>query len=316
MINKIEQISKEEFTAIFGENNLVYLNSSFNELNSDKCSKVIYLLFNQNEKKEMGIIFGLLENNVLSAPFSAPFTNIVTTKEKKSNDYYEFVKELISYVRNLNLAKSIKITLPPLIYDETAITYLQNALFSNRFTVQTLDINHYLILKEEEDYLVGLKSRERRTVKKTFKNRLQLNKATSHEEQKEAYDIIKKNRDAKGYPLRMSFKQIQNTIELIDADFFIVKDELENNVAAALVYNLSNSISQVIYWGDLPGNEEKSPMNFLAYALLKYYYQLGVKILDIGPSSENSNPNFGLSDFKQSLGCECTTKLSFSIKLS
>ena len=56
-------------------------------------------------------------------------------------------------------------------------------------------------------------------------------------------------------------------------------------------------------------------MNFLAYKVFKFYKHKKFNFVDIGPSTENSIPNNGLSDFKESIGCDIELKLEFSIKL-
>ena len=38
-----------------------------------------------------------------------------------------------------------------------------------------------------------------------------------------------------------------------------------------------------------------------------------VVILDIGPSTENGIPNYGLCEFKESIGCSVTMKYSFEL---
>ena len=56
-------------------------------------------------------------------------------------------------------------------------------------------------------------------------------------------------------------------------------------------------------------------MNFMAFSMLKYYSNKGVSFFDLGPSTDNSLPNFGLSDFKQSIGCLPSIKFSFKLDL-
>lgn len=132
----------------------------------------------------------------------------------------------------------------------------------------------------------------------------------SQDSKRIAYEIIAENRQAKGYPLRMTFKQIYDTMQTVDSKVFIVKNALSEYIASAFVYHVNNSIAQVIYWGDKPGNSQYKSINFIAYRLLQYYHGLKFKYLDIGPSTENSIPNFGLCDFKESILCSRSLKFS------
>ena len=97
----------------------------------------------------------------------------------------------------------------------------------------------------------------------------------------------------------MTWEQVYETAKIINADFFLVND-MEKPIAAAIVFHVTHSIVQVIYWGDRVGYSEKKPMNFLAFKLFEYYKNVGIKIIDLGPSTLNSVPNHGLCEFKES----------------
>ena len=85
------------------------------------------------------------------------------------------------------------------------------------------------------------------------------------------------------------------------------------DVAAVLAYDVSHDISQVVYWGDVPGYSELRPMNKLAYETFCHFARCGRLMLDIGPSSSDGIPSPGLCDFKASLGCILTPK--FTVEL-
>jgi lipid II:glycine glycyltransferase (peptidoglycan interpeptide bridge formation enzyme) len=69
---------------------------------------------------------------------------------------------------------------------------------------------------------------------------------------------------------------------------------------------------QVIYWGDIPEFSKYKTMNFLSFNIFEHYKKSGLKIVDIGPSTENSIPNYGLCEFKESIGCSIAAKVTFS----
>ena len=84
-----------------------------------------------------------------------------------------------------------------------------------------------------------------------------------------------------------------------------------NDIAAAQVFHVCEGIVQVIYWGDVPGYSVLKPINYLAYELINFYGERGFQYIDIGPSSEKGRPNYGLCDFKSSIGCDLNAKFSF-----
>jgi lipid II:glycine glycyltransferase (peptidoglycan interpeptide bridge formation enzyme) len=113
----------------------------------------------------------------------------------------------------------------------------------------------------------------------------------------------------------MTWDQLLESTAIIPADFFIVKKE-EISVAAAVVFHVANQIVQVIYWGDLPQYAEFKTMNFLSFQVFQYYTKQGISIIDIGPSTEDSVPNNGLCEFKESIGCDISIKTEFFKKLN
>jgi len=104
-------------------------------------------------------------------------------------------------------------------------------------------------------------------------------------------------------------------MQVVPVDFFLVKKETDD-IAAAVVFHVADGIVQVVYWGDLPAYAECKTMNFLSYHLFEYYQKKGIRIIDIGPSTENSIPNHGLCEFKESIGCSIGIKTEFYKSLS
>ena len=85
------------------------------------------------------------------------------------------------------------------------------------------------------------------------------------------------------------------------------------DVAAAQVFHVAKGVAQVVYWGDLRAYSHLRTMNSLAYMLFAYYHATGLKVLDIGPSTEGGVPNHGLCEFKEGIGCSVTPKFSFML---
>jgi len=108
----------------------------------------------------------------------------------------------------------------------------------------------------------------------------------------------------------MTWNQVFSTTEIIPADFFLLSHN-KDYVASAIIFHVAPKMVQVIYWGGLPDFAKYKTMNFLSYSIFDYYQKLGIKIIDIGTSTENGIPNYGLCEFKESIGCRISTKLSF-----
>lgn len=312
---EIKEVTAKEYQDFVKEYVTVFEKPGFNELNKHKCKEVLYLLF-VDEKYRFGVIAGITNENILKIPFSAPFS--LLTPLKKNNKvmaYNDAVIALKEYCKIKNY-KGIYITLPPKLYSETVISNLENALFINGFKIDKIDLNfHYCLDDFDENYLKKCERNAQKNLKNALSFNLSFEKAVDVEKIKEAYGIIAQNRKEKGYPLHMSEEDVFKTIKLINADFFIVRNEEKEGIASAQIFEVAEDIMQVIYWGNISGSEKYRVMNFLSYKVFEFYKKEGKKIVDIGPSTENGVPNTGLCDFKQSIGCKTNSKYSFSLEL-
>lgn len=108
----------------------------------------------------------------------------------------------------------------------------------------------------------------------------------------------------------MSLDDVEATAALVGADFFVVTHGGED-VAGAMMYPTASGVMQLIYWGDIPGYGELRPMNLLAYHIYEHYRAAGVRVLDLGPATEDGVPNYGLCVFKESLGALPSLKYTF-----
>ena len=171
------------------------------------------------------------------------------------------------------------------------------------------DVNFEFYLDNfDENYLNNIHRNARKNYNNAVKNNLYFEKT---EDIKTVYNIIKCNREFKGYPLWMSLDDVINTSKIIKSDYFLVSSTSNEALASAVVHHIKENIVRVVYWGNTPEGESYRPINFLSYNLFKYYKAMGIKIVDIGTSTLNSIPNSGLCDFKESIGCNASPKLSF-----
>ena len=308
---EIVEVTSKEYQNHIQQPFHIFASSVFNELNTDKCDGVFYLLV-KDKKVRLGIIGGIRENNFYS-PFSAPFGGFVFIKNDiKIQVIDQAINLLSSWVNNKGL-KSIQITLPPSIYHESFISKLTNSFYRNNFLTKKLDLNYSFDLNNfDENYINLIWRNARKNLKKALANDFIFKICTTEQEKELAYQIIGRNREARGFPLRMDWEQIKNTIHVITADFFLLFNNINKPIASAMIFYIGPKIVQVVYWGDLPEFSHLKTMNYLSYKIFEYYKDTKIQIIDIGPSTENSIPNYGLCEFKESLGCDISTKITFT----
>ena len=306
---EIIDAGSKDYNQVFPSAYHVFNSAGFNILNQARCQQVVYLIF-KDTKNRLGLIAGV-NNNELHTPFSAPFGGFSYVREDVTIAQIEAaVDALIEYAAGRGY-KNIHYTMPPLFYNELFNSKLINILHRKNFQLAAIDLNYQFELQKlTDDYEMNIWHNARKNLRIGFKQDFDFIKCASEELKLEAYGVIKENRSRKGYPLKMTYDQVTQTGEIITADFFLLKKATEN-MAAALIFHVAPAIVQVIYWGDIPDYTQYKPMNFLAYQVFSYYKKQGFKFADIGPSTENGIPNYGLCEFKESIGCAITPKFSF-----
>lgn len=311
---EIREVGHSEYTESVPDPWHIYASGPFNYLNRNKCEKLYYLLFEEGNNQLA--LTGGINSGTFYSPFSAPFGGFIPLNgEAKMQKLDAAVSELKNWAVEKGF-DAVKITLPPSVYDESFITRQSNAFFRSNFKIVSIDINHSCrVSGYGNDLNHSIRRNARKNLNTAIANNLSLFKCNEKEEKKHAYDVIRINRESKGFPLKMSWDLVEETIKVVRSDFFICYDRMGQALASAMVFHVARDIVQVIYWGDNPGFSHLRPMNYLTFQLFRFYDEAGIRIVDTGPSTKDSEPNYGLCEFKESIGCEATQKLTFFCSL-
>lgn len=308
---QIVEVSGQEYGEV-AKTGFFYDSIIFNELNKDKVDELKFLIF-KDSKSCLGLILGI-KDRVVKCPFSAPFSMFSHIKDRVSvKQFDEAVQALDNYMAPL--FAEARFVLPPIFYAPGDISCVMNAFCRVGFSIETIDLNFQIDLSgfNQEQYIDILYYNAKKNFAQSYKSGLTFEECRSDEEIMEAYRVIAENRFSKGYPLRMTYEQLSDTLKIVGHFVFVVRQG-KTAIASAILYRLNEEIAQVIYWGDSPGYSECRPMNFLSYNVVMYCKKIGLHWLDIGPSTENGIPNYGLCDFKQGIGCGISAKLSLMKK--
>lgn len=307
---QISELTHLEYAALYSAQH-VYNSVNFAQLNAYKVDRVIYLSL-ADTKPRFGIILGE-QDNTLKSPFSAPFASF-TMRGRQRLEYMEEAADLlVLYAKKRG--KRLLLTLPSMIYGEAEFSEWIN-IFSRKINVVSVDLNYHFELSRYDNYVDNIERNARKNLKHALRQNFDFQQLhTSHREDLERmYTVISRNRRERGFPLRMTFEQVWTTVNnVLKADIFVLSHNGEDT-AAALVYHVTDDIAQVVYWGDIREYSQLRPMNMLTYSLFQHYRKAGVRILDIGISTENGIPNFGLCEFKESIGCSVSLKYCFELE--
>ena len=308
---EILRINAKEYEQIFNHPQHVFNSVTFSELNKDKCDELHYLVFKESKIK-LGIILGQRDGE-LRSPLSAPYGGF-TSNKAVDIAFYENAVECLKHYGN-ELKMPIRITLVPSSFDPTHYSKSYFALQRGGANILYTDLNFEYRVEKFTNYEENLE----RSARKNFHNSKKVDfvfeqlDSSKESDVTRAYDVIRRNRESRGFPLRMSLQAILDTIKVVPADFFIMTYE-GVDVAAAQVFHVADDICRVIYWGDITEYAHLRVMNFFTYKIFEHYYNKGIRLLDIGISTENGIPNYGLCDFKENIGCDVSLQFSFIIE--
>lgn len=306
----VERVLPGEFRGYFPKGGTLLYNSvEFAELNADKCDRIHYLLL-RDSKVRFGMIAGECQG-MLCSPFSAPFGGLCANSRQGVEAVDGAVEVVRRYAAGTGL--DLRITLPPQVYDSDLCMKTAGALL-RRGRLLYADLNYHYDLSRFGNFEGLLSSKARNKFREAMRHDfcVECSGIKDMDVASRCYAVIQANRRWKGYPLRMTFGQVAATAP-VAGSLFVVMTLDGVDVAAALIQMVGDGIGQLVYWGDVPGFSEYRPMNRLAFEILSICKEAGLRILDLGPASEDGNPSYGLCEFKESLGCEVSLKYSFEL---
>lgn len=302
----VREVSLEEFRPLLQYAATAYDTEAFISLNARKAvGGVHYLIIDSDETTVAGLVVGEDAQGRWHGPFSAPFADFYWPKKPNVGLVYDVLRQL------RDCGHDITLTLPPEIYGQQS--GLAMALATGLGMKVVCDLNYHLWLP---DWTLAGKDTASARNKYNHAVRQGLRyvplDANNAADVARAYEVIRINREAHGYPLRMTLDDVLATRQRLQGVFAVVTDADGHDVAAAQVWMVTPEIAQVIYWGDNPAYSHLRPMNFLAPELTRHLPE-GTCVLDLGPASTDGQPNIGLCDFKASLGARLTLKPSVSL---
>lgn len=307
---KATRISPSEYARLFPAPSVVYNSVEFSELNSCKCQEVHYIaLTDDGGKVRLGATFGMVDCE-LRMPFSAPFGCIEEPKPQQVSYYVDAIDALKSYGDEHKCR--LRLTLPPVIYSRHSHIEKQYlAAITRGAELLYTDYSHAMPLSRDMDVLKLLTPQSRRKYKASVRAGLECRAydASDFTALEEAYSVIKIHHEAHGYPVRMTFDNLRDTIarRMVGGSVYMVSHG-GCTVAAAINYHHPSGIVQGVYWGNIPESAGLSPMNNIAVEMSIDFARQGLRWFDLGPSSIRGVPDAGLCLFKESLGFGLFTK--------
>ncbi len=206
-------------------------------------------------------------------------------------------------------AEKLEIVLPPEAHDSVGFSKQFYVLNSSRFSISSCNLNYSIIVDKKsliDKMAYGNQKRFRKCERADLVSTRLPNISLGA-----VYELLKENRASKGHQLSMTLTQLEEMCTLFPESFLLfgVSDG-DNLAAAAVCLRISNTILYVFYWGDSSVYASFSPVVRLAAEIYSFCQSEGIEIMDVGTSTEDAVPNFGLINFKNGLGFSESLKIS------
>ena len=225
------------------------------------------------------------------------------------NDAMDMIDVLFDFLVEKKIT-SCRINGFPECYDSYAHELMESALLERGFEIDYTDTTHYLQPAGQPfDELID--PDERTHLNFARKHRWEFQQLTS-EQLPEAFALIQRSKDVKGYPTTLTLEELQNNFRLFLDNFLLfgIYDGPELR-AASVCIRVNENILYDISHGDNPEKRKHSSIVPLIQGLYYYARQNRYSLLDLGLSTEKGVKNEGLFNFKRKLGSAVSGKKSY-----
>lgn len=278
--------------------------------NLHKTNSSFYLSFFLEEELVGLCHFTEVGSGVYRSPHKGTYGDISFKNELNLETKYKAIDLLLAFFKTIE-AKEIEIIAQPFAHELNKSSCLLNIYLNKSFTISNQEINHTLEIDDQPLALKMMRNNKKR-LNKCDREGFLFEQIFLKNEIETVYQIIKQNRENKGYQVSMSLQQILDMYALFPENLFFFKSSHNNNcIAASVCLKLNHSVLYVFYWGDKPGYEQYSSVVHLANGIYKFAQQNNFKIIDAGTSSIKGIPNYGVATFKENLGFTISPKLSY-----
>ena len=212
-------------------------------------------------------------------------------------------------------ATAIEIISPPFAHAPELSHMVFLALHNRGYRGSPHSLNQSVRL-DDRPFTARVDADGRRRLVRAREAGLESRKLTSLQELSDAYEVILDNTRRKGYQLSMTWDRVREMAEIFGGRVYGFGVFCHTRpAAAAITIRVSQDVVYIFYWGDAPGFTGVSPTVLLAETIYEHARSEGARWMDIGTSTNDGAPNYGLIHFKRNLGCEASLKLAYTKSL-
>lgn len=266
----------------------------------------------------VGTFTGVLEGTCLVSGFRAPFGGIDLVRDwEPPEQVISLVAGAVHALREEGVT-TVRVRCKPASWSSGEVV-VQQALLQAGFGIERAELNFSIDLRHTSSpdaYRAGLKKEARRALAKAEAFGLSFAPLESDDDWRAAFDLLARNRAAKGRPMNLTYEYVRRARETFPDRITMVGLGTRPMVAAALIYRVAPRKDVVVRWGDEIGHGlPNSPMYVLAANVVDLALAGGVTTIDLGIATEAGVPNHGLVQFKRAIGAGGELRLDLACEI-
>ncbi|MBX2968354.1 MAG: GNAT family N-acetyltransferase [Cyclobacteriaceae bacterium] len=273
-----------------------------------------FYILNQKHKTIVGAVHVHANDRVAVSPLKASFGSFVWNVTLHAEILFRFIGFVEDSLKASGIA-TITYTNPPLDYQPDQLQLLQVLLSNAGYRIQVaeagavISVSNELLETKMDDWEVR-KLKQAREAEFIFA-------AATVNPVDEVFQFILNARKEKGYTLSMTQVMMERTVDVFP-DRFVFFEVMKGyeRAAASIAIRVADDILYNFYSAHHSRFDAWSPVVMLIEGMYGWCQQQGIKLLDLGTSALDNQPNFSLLDFKLRLGAQPTAKLTFTKDLS
>ena len=269
------------------------------------------------KKNALFSVFPAAESNINEENFlvSHPGLTVgsfVVPESISISDSLDLIKVLIDYAKKNKFA-GVRLTIPPIFYQNRASNYIDYALLRNGFKYLKREVTSTLFIENDVKANLGkFKPSHARAVKKARETGVAIKISQDVES---FYAILKENLKIRhGVNPTHTIQELYDIINLFPNSINIFGAFYRGEmIAGVLNFIIKPDVVLAFYISHKEKFQELRPLNLLFYSIFEWCIKEKIKVYDFGIFTVDGEPNMGLGRFKENFGASGIFRDTFQI---
>jgi hypothetical protein len=242
------------------------------------------------------------QSSLLRSHPGASFGGFITRSNLSLRDAERLVTHFLAYCREHEYTGA-ELTSPPQIYSKRPNQHIDFFLYQHGFRYRKREISSVIQLDLLPAQVFELFAPDsRREAQRAQKLGVQ---ARENDDLPAFYDLLKQDLKRHNTQPTHALEELIKLRQIFPERLRLFTAHLENTMIAAILIFVCNSNAALAFYVSHPeAFRHYRGINLLFYEVMRWCAQQGLRFLDLGTTTINMQPNWGLAHFKESFGAQ------------